>query len=323
MKSHATRFGMLLFVLVIGVGSGFIWWLEGTSPVDATDPAPIMFVVKRGEGVRTIAGNLAQKKLIRNTITFFLLVRFLGLDDNLQAGDFRLNRTMDAGSIARELTHGMVDVWVTTLEGWRSEEIAAKLTKELDIPESEFLRFAREGYMFPDTYLIPRTATPAGIAQMFADTFNKKVTAQMRTDAQKIGLTFDQVVILASIVEREGRTNQDRPIIAGILLKRLRAGWPLQADATLQYLLGYEPNEKMWWRKGLDASDKLIGSPYNTYDHPGLPPAPIANPGLAAINAVLYPVDTPYWYYLHDSDGKAHYAKTIEEHNENIVRYLL
>lgn len=322
MKSNTTRLGILLFVLVIGMGSAIVWWAEGTSSVDVTDSTPVMFVVTRGEGVRTIASNLAQKKLIRNPITFFLLVKFLGLDNNLQAGDFRLNRTMDAGSIARELTHGMVDVWVTTLEGWRSEEIAGKLTKELDIPGSEFLRIAREGYMFPDTYLIPQTATPAAITQLFLDTFNKKVTSQMRQDAQKIGLPFDQVIILASIVEREGRTNEDRPVIAGILLKRLRAGWPLQADATLQYTLGYQPDQKSWWKKELTAADKLIASPYNTYAHPGLPPAPIANPGLAAINAVIYPVDTPYWYYLHDPEGKAHFAKTIEEHNENIAKYL-
>ncbi len=216
----------------------------------------------------------------------------------------------------------MVDAWVTTLEGWRSEEIANKLSRELNFPESEFMRYAKEGYMFPDTYLIPRTASPAAVAELFLDTFNQKVTSQMRADAKKSGLTFDQIIILSSIVEREGRTDDDRPVIAGILLKRLKAVWSLQADATLQYILGYQADQKTWWKKGVDGRDKLIRSPYNTYANSGLPPAPIANPGLASIQAVIYPSDSPYWFYLHDTKGGVHYARTIEEHNENIAKYL-
>ena len=200
--------------------------------------------------------------------------------------------------------------------------MAQKLNEELDIDSKEFLRMAKEGYMFPDTYLIPRTATSASIAQLFLDTFNKKVTAQMREDAQKTGLSFDQVITMASIVEREGRTNDDRPIIAGILLKRLQAGWPLQADSTLQFILGYQADQKTWWKKGVDSADKLLNSAYNTYRNVGLPPAPIANPGLASIKAVIYPSDSPYWFYLHDDKGVVHYAKTLEEHNANIEKYL-
>ncbi len=316
------RFGIFLFVILVGLGMGWAWWKEGTRAVDTTDTTPEMFVIAQGEGVREISSRLSEQHLIRNPIAFFLLVKFLNIDNDLQAGDFRLNRAMNAQMVAKELTHGMVDVWVTTLEGWRTEEIAAKLTKELDIPASEFLRYAKEGYMFPDTYLIPQTATPAAIARLFLDTFNKKVTEQMRADALKTGLSFNQVIILASIVEREGVNDSDRPVIAGILLKRLKASWPLQADATLQYILGYQVNQKTWWKKGVDASDKLINSPFNTYKNPGLPPSPIANPGLASIKAVIYPTDSPYWFYLHDVQGAAHYAETIEEHNENIAKYL-
>lgn len=323
-QKHPIPVRLTIFFLVIAASILFAlaWWKDGVSAVNPLDETPVMFVVAKGEGVRTITSHLSQQNLIRNPIAFFLLIKFLKIDSDLQAGDFRLNRSMDAAGIARELTHGMVDVWVTTLEGWRNEEIAMKLNKELDIPESEFLRYAKEGYMFPDTYLIPRTATPAAIAEFFLDTFNKKVTQEMRDDAKKSGLTFPQVVTMASIVEREGRTKEDRPIIAGILLKRLKAGWPLQADATLQYALGYQPEQKTWWKKGVDNQDKRIASPYNTYRNTGLPPAPIANPGLAAIRAVIYPEDSPYWFYLHDDKGVAHYAKTIEEHEENIRKYL-
>ncbi len=325
MKSQQTivmRMSILFLVLLVGLGGAWFWWQDGTGPVAAKDNSPITFVVAKGEGVRSIASRLSGQNLIRNPIAFFLLIKFLKIDNDLQAGDFRLNRAMDATAIAHELTHGIVDVWVTTLEGWRSEEIASKLNKELDIPESEFLRYAKEGYMFPDTYLIPHTATSAAIVQLFLDTFNKKITSQMRLDAQKTGLSFDQIITLASIVEREGRTDDDRPVIAGILLKRIKAGWPLNADATLQYALGYQSAGKTWWKKEITSADKLINSPYNTYTHPGLPPAPIANPGVASIKAVIYATDTPYWFYLHDDKGVAHYAKTIEEHGENIAKYL-
>jgi len=325
MKSKQTqvaRLGVFIFVvLVIGM-SGLLWWGDGTSAVDVKDTTPKIFSVKTGESVRSVANRLSEEKLIRSPIAFFVLVKFMGLDDNIQAGDFRLNASMNAKSVAQELTHGIVDAWVTTLEGWRVEEIATKLAKELDIPEGEFLRVAREGYMFPDTYLIPRSATAAAIVSLLEDTFKTKITSEIINDAKKRGLTESEVIILASIVEREGRNDVDRPIIAGILLKRLQEKWPLQADATLQYALGYQSSEKSWWKKSLTVEDKKINSPFNTYEHFGLPPAPISNPGLASIRAVVYPVDSDYWYYLHDPKGVAHYAKTLEEHETNIKKFL-
>ena len=179
-----------------------------------------------------------------------------------------------------------------------------------------------EGYMFPDTYLIPRDATASAIAQMFLDNFNAKVTPQMKADALKTGLTFNQTITLASIVEREGRTNADRPMIAGILLNRLKLSMPLQVDATLQYAIGYQPFEKSWWKSEISADDKNVDSPYNTYTNTGLPPGPISNPGLDSIKAAIYPTASDYLYYLHDKAGDVHYAKTIEEHDANIQKYL-
>lgn len=325
MKSNrpsVSRVAVFFVVVVVLIGVGSLWWRESNAPVNPTDPTPVLFVVAKGEGVKVIAANLVEKNLIRSPISFYLGVKLLGIERQLQAGDFRLSRTMNTEAIARELTHGMEDVWVTTLEGWRSEEIATKLAKELDIPETEFLRVAEEGYMFPDTYFIPRDATAGAVAAILRKTFQEKVTDKMREDAKKTGLTWNEVITLASIVEREGRTDDDRPVIAGILLKRLRADWPLQADATLQYALGYQPFEKSWWKKSLTSEDKNVRSPYNTYRNPGLPPGPIANPGLASINAVIYAQETDYWYYLHDREGKAHYGRTAEEHERNIATYL-
>lgn len=325
MKSSNTiskRLTILLLVLVVVAVGGGIWWKDAIVQPDPSDVSPVIFVVNKGESVRSITTRLAQQGLIRNRVAFYILVKTMGLETQLQAGDFRLNRAMNAQTVAGELTHGTLDVWVTTLEGWRAQEIATKIAKELDIPEGEFLKYAREGYLFPDTYLIPRDASAAAIIKLFEDTFNAKVTPKMRQDALKTGLSFSEVITLASIVEREGRTDEDRPVIAGILLQRLKAGWPLQADATLQYALGYQSLEKSWWKRELTVEDKQIKSSYNTYLHPGLPPGPIANPGLAAISAVIYPQETSYWYYLHDSAGGVHYATTIEEHEANIARYL-
>jgi len=320
--SFFSRFIVLFFIVVVGTWGVWLWWNDSIGPVDPQDSIPVIFVVRSGDGVKTIAANLSSQRIIRSSMGFYLLVKILGIERELQAGDFRLNRSMDAKAIATELTHGMLDLWVTTLEGWRAEEIATKVAKDLDIPEQEFLKYTREGYMFPDTYLIPRDATAAAIAKMFADNFNIKVTPSMREDAKKTGLTFDQVIILASIVEREGRSAEDRPMIAGILLKRLKADWPLQVDASLQYALGYQAADKTWWKKSLFDEDKKIKSPYNTYTNTGLPPKPISNPGKESINAVIYAKNSDYWYYLHDKAGTVHYGKTIEDHQENIARFL-
>ncbi|OGG09305.1 hypothetical protein A2154_03130, partial [Candidatus Gottesmanbacteria bacterium RBG_16_43_7] len=275
-----------------------------------------------GQSVKQIVANLAKNDLIRSPTAFYLLVKLMGLERTLQAGTYRINKSMTARDIAVNLTHGRQDTWITTLEGWRVEEIATELTKNLGLPESEFLKYAVEGYMFPDTYSIPKESTAAAIANIFLDTFNRKITQKMKADAIALGLSFEDVVILASLVEREGKTEYDRPIIAGILLNRLQISWPLQVDASLQYILGYQALEKTWWKKNLQVTDKDIDSKFNTYKYPGLPPAPISNPGLSALMSVIYPARTSYMYYLHDSQGDVHFAATLEEHNQNIDKYL-
>ncbi len=321
-RTFFSRLIFLFFLAVVVAWGGWFWWRNSIVPVDPTDTTPIMFIVSQGEGGKEIAGDLANQNLIHSSTGFYILIKLLGIETQIQAGNFRLNKSMDARTIAQELTHGILDVWVTTLEGWRDEEIATQLAKDLDIPEDQFLQVAAEGYMFPDTYLIPRDATGAAVAKIFLNNFNTKVTMAMREDAKKTGLTFAQTVTLASIVEREGKTSTDRPVIAGVLLNRIKLGMPLQVDATLQYALGYQPFEKTWWKKELSEDDKNINSPYNTYINPDLPPGPISNPGLESIKAAIYPASTDYLYYLHDKTGTIHYAKTVEEHNANIKKYL-
>lgn len=313
-----------VFILIIILISGFfIYFQEGVLPVNSKNTASKIFVIQKGERVSQIAKNLERDELIRNKIVFYLVVKRLGIENTLQAGDFRLSSSMNVYEIARSLTKGTLDVWITIVEGLRKEQIAHLFSIELGFPESEFLKSAREGFLFPDTYLIPKEATIEAVIKILNDNFNKKYTQELRNQAIKKNLSDDQIITIASLVEREAKFDNDRKLVAAIIYKRFKNDWPLQIDATIQYALGYQPIEKTWWKKALSADDLQIESPYNTYKNPGLPPAPIGNPGLASIKAVVSADEsTPYWYYLSDKNGVMHYATTIEEHNKNIARYL-
>lgn len=300
----------------------FIWFIEGISPADRNNSEIRTFRIEKGESIRQISSRLAKDGLIRSPTAFFIWIKYSGIERNLQAGEYKLKKSMDAKQVAKELTHGKLDTWITLIEGWRIEEIAAKLSKEFDMPEVEFIKVAKEGYMFPDTYNITQEATAGAISDLFISNFNKKITSQMLSDLKSQNISLDEAVILASIVEREGSNDGDRPVIAGILLNRLKIGMPLQADATLQYALGYQSEERSWWKKQLTAKDKEVDSEYNTYKYNGLPPGPISNPGLSSLKAVIYPAKTDYMYYLHDPSGKIHYAQDLSGHNQNIQKYL-
>jgi len=300
----------------------YLWWKQALEPLDPTNKTPVIFAISPDEPIRRVAERLQKQGLIRSAVAFFLLARFGGIDADIQAGDFRLYPSMDLFSITDTLTHGTLDVWVTIPEGWRNEEIALKLAQELSIPEAEFLKASREGYMFPDTYLIPKEASASAAVNIFLTNFNKKVTDTEKNKAQQKGLTLDELIIIASLVEREARLAEDRPLVASVILNRLNIGMKLDIDATVQYALGYQPGQKSWWKNNLTLEDLRFDSSYNTYINQGLPPTPICNPGLAAIKAVLEAPSTEYLFYISDSSGKIHLAKTAEEHNANISKYL-
>jgi UPF0755 protein len=279
-------------------------------------------VVNRGESFSSIANRLEKENILRSAAIFHLIALKEGTINKVQAGDFRLNPQMTPLEIGLELTHGTLDSWVTILEGWRREEIAQKLRNSglTDFDSDLFLKNTQklEGQLFPDTYLIPKTATSDQIIQILNNNFKKKVPQ-----------TSSENLIMASIVEREIRGSTDQKIVAGILLKRLKNDWPLQADATVQYAVASNQCKVLsvkcedWWPHNLSKIDLAIKSPYNTYLNRGLPPSPICNPGLSAIQAVLNPTVTDYWFYLADSNGVTHYAKTDLEQAENIRKYLL
>jgi UPF0755 protein len=299
-----------------------LWYREGQLPVNTSDRDPEIFVIKPGESIDAIATNLEKEGLIRNKIVFKILVKQLNIERSIQAGDFRLYPSMSASEIAQNLTHGTLDTWVTVIEGLRREEIAQLIADSHDIPESVFVEKTKEGYLFPDTYLVPTSADVNTIIEMFEKNFNEKVTPEMVQAAEKKGYTLDELLTLASLLERETQDYEDMRIVAGILENRLEEDMPLQIDATVQYALGYDEGEKTWWKKNLTIEDLDIDSMFNTYKVTGLPPHPIASPGLNAINAVLNAKDVPYFYYITDNTGRMHYSETLDQHNANVEKYL-
>lgn len=303
---------------------GYLLYREGTLPVNSKDTSSTIFVIKHGESIPSIANKLENAHLIRNKLVFFFIVKMNGLDQKIQAGDFRLSPSMPTEKIAKSLTKGTVDVWVTIIEGLRKEEIAQIVANALSLPENELATRATEGYLFPDTYLMPRNSTVDRVLNIFANNYNRKFDEALHQQMTDKGLTENETLTLASLVEKEARSDKNKQIVASIILKRYKQGWPLQIDATVQYAIGYQVAEKTWWKRHLSVDDLKINSPYNTYKNPGLPPGPICNPGLSSIKAVLNAnVNTPYWYYISSSDGTTmHYARTNEEHAENIRKYL-
>lgn len=315
---------LILILLVAFVISGiYFWWHQAIKPMDPSDSTQTTFIIKKGENVRLIAERLQKEGLLRSPIAFFLLARFGSLGNNIQAGSFRLTPSMDLFTLAQQLTHGTEDQKVTVIEGWRNEEIAMLLSRELNIPETEFLKTAKIGFMFPDTYLIPKESTADSVVKMFTDNFNKKITPDLISKARKKNLSLNDLVTIASMLEREAKTDKDRPLVASVILNRLKIGMKLDIDATVQYALGYQPNDKTWWKKELTEDDLNIESPYNTYLNQGLPPTPISNPGLAVISAVLDAPETDYLYYVSDNKGNTHFAASIDEHNSNIQKYII
>lgn len=317
MKKGLTTIIILAVILVIGI----IWWENGLLAKDTSNKTPKIFVVKKGEGVREIANNLKNQGLIRDSIVFFIYTRFKGLDKQIQAGDFRLNPSMNLSQVANNLTHGILDIWVTIPEGLRADEIADIFSKNLPSYNETWRDDLEknEGYLFPDTYLIPRDADANLIITIMKDNFNTKYASVV--GEKTTGLTDAQTVILASIVEREAAYEEDRPLAASVFVNRLNLGMALGSDPTVQYALGYQPAEKTWWKKDLNADDLAINSLYNTRTNAGLPPGPISNPGVSSIKAALNPADTNYLYFFADNKGHLHYATTLQGHQANIEKY--
>lgn len=313
----------IVFILVIAFLSlGAIWWTNGTSSSSPSDKKTRIFVVGKGEGVRSVANRLKKEGLIKDPIVFFLLVNFvLNIDEKIQAGDHRISPSMKAEDIGKSLTKSTNDVWITIQEGLRADEIADILQREIRTYNKSWRETlnANEGFLFPDTYLIPKNASLNIVLSILENNFDNKYSSIPNLDNTK--LSKKEIVTVASLIEREAKFAQDRELVASVIFNRLGNGLKLDIDATVQYVLGYQDDEKDWWKKNLTLDDLKVDSAYNTYKNAGLPPGPISNPGLAALSATVNPASTSYLYYISDKKGKNHYAETLEEHNANIKKY--
>lgn len=326
----------------------------------SADASPVVFVVEPGESAAAVAEALEADGVVSDATLFRHYLRYYSLDSQLEAGEFTLRKDMTMAEIAQSLSHAQAEeIELRITEGWRIEQTAAYLVEnsELGIDPDAFLTLARramptaeggsvagaegapdwpgfvagippnatlEGYLFPDTYRLPADASAVDLVNTMLYTFGQRVTPEMISLAAARGLDLHGVVTLASIVEREARLPEERPLIASVFINRLAQGMMLEADPTVQYALGYQADTQDWWKRPLLYGDLEIDSPYNTYKYAGLPPGPIASPGLASIQAVVEPAETAFLFFVVDctatTPGAHIFAETFEEHAANVAR---
>jgi UPF0755 protein len=292
-------------------------------------------VVPPGATFHQVADTLHQAGLIDSVVVFDLYARYKHLDRNVEAGAYQLSHNLNMIQLLQALQVAIPEeVFVTIPEGFTIQKTAALLDQGGIIKGSDYTAVAvngqfsydflkdlapgasLEGFLFPDTYLIPRNGTAKQLITAQLDEFNAKWTDARKALASQLKLNALQVLTIASMIEREARFDEDRPLVASVIYNRLSAGWRLQIDATVLYAKGV-------WQSTVTTQDRMIQSPYNTYLHTGLPPGPIANPGLKAIDAALQPAQTQYFFYLSDPQGHNHYARTSAEFARLLQQYGL
>ncbi|HEX2697575.1 MAG TPA: endolytic transglycosylase MltG [Anaerolineales bacterium] len=295
------------------------------------------FSVDQNESVGSIANRLVSAGLIMDASAFRDYLVYTGLDTTIQSGDYKLSAAMSIVDIAHKLQDATPeDVTFVILPGWRIEEIAAALpTSGLDITPESFIATATalhpsfdflasapslEGFLYPDTYIVPRTVTADVFVTGLVRNFGLHLSTDLKEAFARHGLTIYQAVTLASIVERETIHQEEAPTVASVYLNRLKAGMKLDADPTVQYALGYDPTLQTWWTNPLSLDDLRFSSPFNTYLVDGLPPTPIDSPGLDSLRAVAFPADTTYYYFSARCDGSGYhdFTETFEEHIQNL-----
>ena len=313
----------LVFILMF-----YFWWRIRT-PFSAVGEK-IIFKVEKGQSAKTIAENLKNADLIDETFIFRLYV-FLALGQYaLKTGDYELSPKMPVRDIADTIVIGGVnEVLITIPEGFTLRQIEDRLIDAKLAQKGEIINFkftvappilndkpktaSLEGYLFPDTYRFFKDTLPSDIVSKMVANFESKLTPELKIAMSNSGRGVYENMTMASLIEKEVKNDSDRKIVSGILWKRLANKIPFQVDATLIYITG---------RKEIVDADKKINSPYNTYYYRGLPKGPIANPGLSAIGAAVFPESSPYWYYLSAKSGETIFSRTLEEHNRNRAIYL-
>ena len=309
-----------------------------------TDDTPVTFTISPGETVIQIATRLQEQGLVIDAELFRRYVQYHEMDTTIEAGEFTLRQTMTIPEVAEALQRGLIaEQEVTIQEGLRLEQVAAAVAAQTTIPEDEFLTLVTtgwrdaglaydflaeippgatlEGFLFPETYRLPEEATALDLLNRMLQTFDARVTPEMRAAGTVHDMTFYELMAMASIVEREAVLDEERPFIASVYFNRWNSDWLLNADPTVQYGMASQPGwTGEWWPQLTPEDYQAVVSPYNTYLNLGLPPSPICSPGLLSIEAAAYPADTDFFYFLADctkNDGSHLFAVNEEQHLAN------
>lgn len=313
LKSHVQWFYSFALALIFVSG----YYLVLAPPLNF--PSGNIVVIARGVSSSDIAKELFDARVIKHSKILRAILRISGASSQVQAGAYLFKTPENVLVIAYRLTTGDYDlppVRITFPEGVTVRDMAKRVADTLPIAEQDFVLAGKseEGYLFPDTYLFHPDADVKSIIDTMRANFDKKI-ALLTNDIKASGHSISDIIIMASMVEKEARTKANRRIVAGILWNRFSLGMPLQVDAVFGYIFNrdtYSPSFE----------DLKVNLPYNTYTHTGLPPGPICNPGLESIQAALFPTKTNYLYYLTGSDNLMHYATTYSGHVANQNKYL-
>jgi UPF0755 protein len=319
-------------VIAVGVivAAASLWFRDAVYGDRSLPVLPATVVIPAGSTFADATSALARAGALAHPVAFRLLARLRDDEGEIAAGEYRIPAHSTSDEILRQLVGGRIDAkWVTFPEGFTAREMGERLADDQLVAPAAFPRYALthgielggvrtptlEGYLFPSTYLVPIGVPVDRIAQMLVDQFRSELPPDAEQRARALGVTVPQAITIASLIEREAKADDERPLMAGVYYNRLRAGMPLDVDATIEYI--FPRHHDVITRR-----DLAIDSPYNTYVHDGLPPTPIANPGKASIDAAFAPRHSPYLYYVYKGDGHHAFAKTLREHDANVARYL-
>lgn len=311
-----TRYGLAGAILVLSYFYLFLFRAPTSFPKN------VIISIDNGKSLAEISVELKKERVIRSPFWFTNFVIIQKHERAIVGGQYSFDRSLNVYQIAKRLASGQFNtnqIKTTIPEGSNSNDISLILKKNYpNFDVEKFLTLARvkEGYLFPDTYYFGAAVQPAQAVGVMTATFYRKIQQTEISEAiKKFNRPIGEVVIMASILEGEARFMKTRQTIAGILWERLRLGMPFQVDVSFRYINGKTTND-------LTLADLKLDSPYNTYIHKGLPPTPISNPGLDSIMAAVTPIKTNYVYFLSDSSGTMHYARTLDEHLANKKKYL-
>jgi UPF0755 protein len=324
---------LLALAVIGGTGVALTLYRRTTEPYKGYAAAEQFVIIEPGRGTRAIGRSLVEAGVIRNETIFRAALWRSGRARSLQAGEFRFDAPMTPIEVIEKIATG--DVYsrrLTFPEGLTIAEMARIYEQQGFGPAASFIASARdpvpvrdldpdaqdlEGYLFPETYLMPRDASAARLVGMMVGRFRELFTQELQDTGRALGLSARQVVTLASLVEKETAVPDERPLVAAVYLNRLKIGMGMQADPTVIYALQragrYDGN--------LRRDDLSFDSPYNTYRYAGLPPGPIASPGLASLKAAVAPANVDYLYFVSRNDGSHVFARTLDEHNANVRRF--